>query len=146
LPRYARPFVALFLTALVVCPLAAVNGWPMSSWRLFSALRSDRQTSWQAVAVDSSGDEHDFPVASMPRGYLGFRRIMAGFSRRPAGGRDAICGVWLQGATQRFGETTTLLRIYHLSWLVSDREGDRAAPPQRALAWTCSSKGARVAG
>jgi hypothetical protein len=144
-PRYARPFVALFLVALIFFPLAAVNAWPFSSWRLFSSLRTDRQTSWQALAVDSAGHERDYPIASVPHGYRGFGRIMTGFSKRPAAGRDAICGVWLQGATKRFGPSVDLLRIYSLNWLVSDRHGHRAAAPRRTLAWICSPEGARAA-
>jgi hypothetical protein len=136
--------VALFLVAVVVFPLAAVNAWPFSSWRLFSSLRADRQTSWQALAVDSAGHERDYPVASVPHGYRGFGRIMSGFSKRSAGERNAICGVWLQGATKRFGPSVDLLRIYTLNWLVSDRHGHRAASPRRTLAWICSSQGARA--
>ena len=144
-PRYARPFVVGFLATLVICAVAAVNAWPFSSWRLFSSLRTDRQTSWQAVAVDAGGRERDYPIAAMPHGYQGFRPMMNGFATRSSGGRNAVCDAWLRGATRRFGPSIALLRIYHLQWLLSDRRGGRAGPPQRTLTWICDPNGARGA-
>ncbi|MDQ6725869.1 MAG: hypothetical protein M3066_06865 [Actinomycetota bacterium] len=145
LPRHARRFVALFLAALVVCAVAPVNAWPFSSWKLFSSLRTDKQTSWQAVAVDATGREQDYPIASIAHGYRGFARIVSGFPKRSAAGRDAVCAAWLTGATKRIGPGTDLLRIYRLDWLVSRRQGDRAAAPRRTLDWICDQQGLRAA-
>ena len=138
--------MALFLTTLVVCALAAWNLWPFSNWELFSRLRTDRLTGWDAVAVDLAGRVRDYPIALLPHGYRGFGFIVANFSERSAAERDAICAAWLRGATERFGPSTRLLRIYRLERLVSDRQGNRAAPPHRTLAWICSAKGAHEAG
>jgi len=138
--------VALFLATLVVCPLAALNAWPFANWDLFSRLRTNQQTRWEAVAVDRARRERDYPIASVPPSYRAFGSIMADFSERSAADRDAICAVWLRGASEEFGSGTWLLRIYHLEWLLSDRQGSRAAPPHRTLAWICSAKGAREAG
>lgn len=143
-PRYARPFVAVFLGTVVVCAVASVNAWPFSSWRLFSSLRTDRQLSWQAVAVDARGAERAYAIGATTRGYRGFRPVMVGFARRSASGRDAICRAWLRGATKRFGPGTAAVRIYRLSWMVSHRHGERAGPPLRTLAWTCTTEGADV--
>jgi hypothetical protein len=137
--------VALFLATLIVCALAAWNPWPFANWELFSRLRTDQETRWEAAAVDLAGRERDYPIASLPRGYWGFASIMADFSERSAAERDAICAAWLRGATAQFGSDTRLLRIYHLEWLLSDRQGSRAAPPRRVLAWICGAKGARAA-
>lgn len=144
-PRYARAFVALFLAAVVVCAVASVNAWPFSSWRLFSRLRSDRQTSWQATAVDASGREQNFPIASIDHGYRGFTRLAGGLAKRSAASRDSICAAWLTRATKEFGPGTESLRIYHLDWLVSRRQGDRAAPPNRTLVWMCNQDAGLVA-
>jgi len=135
----------LFLVTFAVCPLAGVNLWPFSNWELFSRLRTDRQTGWDAALVDRAGREHHYPIASLPHGYRGFGFIMADFSDRSAAARDAICAAWLRGANERFGRSTRL-RIYHLEWLLSDRRGNHAGPPHRTLAWTCGAKGAREAG
>jgi len=143
-PRFARPFVALFLTALVVCPLAGLNPWPFSNWELFSRLRSDRAATWAAAAVDPAGRERGYRFQSFPRGHRGFEVTMTHFSEHSANERDAICAAWLRSASEQLGPSTRLLRIYHLTWRLSDRRGGRAAPPDRTLAWICSEKGARA--
>lgn len=145
-PRHARPFVALFLTALVVCPLALVNLWPFSSWRLFSTLRTDRETSWEAVAIEPSGRERAVPIVSLPHGYRGFRFVLAGFAKQAQPARDAICAAWLHEANDELASSTRLVRIYRLEWHLSDRRGDRAAPGSRTLVWVCNARGAHEVG
>ena len=143
-PRHARLFVAVFLGTIVVCAVASVNAWPFSSWRLFSSLRTDRQLSWQAVAVDAGGAERAYAMGVMAHGYRGFRPVMVGFATRSASSRDAICRAWVGGATKRFGADTTVVRIYRLTWKASHRHGQRAGPPLRTTAWTCTPEGARA--
>jgi hypothetical protein len=130
----------MFLAAVVVFPLAALNPWPFSNWELFSRLRTDQQTGWKAVAVDSAGRERDYPIASLAPGHRGFPSLLAAFSERSAAVRHSICVAWLRGAAEEFGPSTELLRIYHREWLLSDRQGNRAAPPHLTLAWTCSER------
>ena len=144
-PRYARPFVATFLLVLVLCGSAAWNLWPFSSWELFSRLRTDRQSGWEAFAVDESGRARGYPTTMLPHGTRGFASFMNGFPGEPAAERNATCTAWLHDATEHTAKDTRRLRIYRLQWVLSDRRGDRAAPPHRTLAWTCSAKGARAA-
>ena len=113
-PRYARPFVVVFLATLIVCALGGFNLWPYSSWELFSRLRTDQETGWDVVAVDSAGDVRDDPTASLPYSHRGFVSTMATFPDRSPSAQDAICDAWLNDATQRFGESTRLLKIYGL--------------------------------
>jgi hypothetical protein len=136
----------VLLATLVVCALVPLNLWPFSNWELFSRLRKDRQTGWALVAVDSAGRARAYPVASLSRGYRGVASVMANFSNRSATERDAVCAAWLRTARERFGSSTRFMRIYRLEWLLSDRQGSRAAPPHTALAWVCTGKGAREAG
>lgn len=144
-PRYARPFVALFVTAVVLCPLFGANAWPFSSWRLFSALRTANATSWQAVTVDAAGDERDFPLASVSHGYRGFGLVMGEFSKRTPAARDGICRAWVHAATKGLGPGNAEVRIYQVHWLLSERRGRRSVPAQRVLAWVCDPEGARAA-
>ena len=139
-PRHARAFVAVFLAALVICPLAGWNLWPFSSWELFSRLRTDRQTAWSAIAVDVAGRSSSYRIGSLPHGYEGFRMIAAGFVHRSALSRTAICDTWLREATVHLGPNVRLVRIYRLQWRLTDH---RAV--QRTLVWTCTTKGARDA-
>jgi hypothetical protein len=120
-PCYARPFVAMFLAAVVVCALAAVNAWPFSNWELFSRLRADQESSWVAVAVDAAGRDRDYPIAALPRS---------------ASARDAVCDRWLRVAR------TDRLDVYRLTWLLTGRRGNRPAPRRRTLVWVCSERGA----
>lgn len=145
IPRYAGRFVACFLAAVTLCPLTGINAWPFSTWRLFSALRSSRQVSWQAQAVDSSGTERALTVTSTSPGYGGLDHILSRFASGPANRRDAICHGLLQTATERFGPSTVAVRIYRLLWRLSDRVGDRSRPPERTPAWVCQPEGARAA-
>jgi hypothetical protein len=132
-PRYARPFVAVFLTAIVLCGLAAVNAWPFSNWELFSRLRSDRMTAWEEIAVSASGDR-DAVISSVPHA---FDRLTArGFSKP-----SAVCAGWLQRASHDVGEKALVVRVYHLNWLLSDRRGSHAAPPHRTLKLVCTVQG-----
>ena len=134
--------MAVFLTTLIACALVPLNAWPFSDWELFSRLRTDRQTGWEAIAVDSAGRERHYPIDP----YRTFVSVANHLSTRSAAERNAYCVAWLRGATGRFGPGTRLVRIYRLEWLLSDRQGERAAPRHRTLAWTCSAKGARASG
>ncbi len=97
------------------------------------------------MAVDAGGGEQEYPVAALPHGYRGFGQIMDGFSRRSFGARNAICGAWLRAASEKFGPSAELVRIYRLDWVLSRRRGGRARPAQRTSAWICDAGGAHGA-
>jgi hypothetical protein len=132
-PRHARPFVAAFLAMLVVCALAPLNLWPFSSWELFSRLRSDRVSAWEAVAVEDGRSVRALSFQSLPR--------VARSERLAFGERDAVCD-WLLGPRMRFGEHAAQVRIYHLERVLSNRHGERAAAPSRTRVWTCTARDA----
>lgn len=44
-PRFARPFVVLFIAAIVASALCVWEPWPLTSFRLFSHVRTDQQAS-----------------------------------------------------------------------------------------------------
>src|SRR5690349_11989105 len=119
-PRYARPFVAVFVGIVVVCALAPLNLWPFSNWELFSRLRGPAQTYWEADVLHD-GLVSDFTVGSHP-----------------------ACAQLLRSATARFGPATGI-RIYRVERLLSERIGADAAPPDRRLVATCTGKGRRAA-
>ena len=118
-PRYARPFVAIFVGMVMVCALAPLNLWPFSNWELFSRLRGPVESHWEAV-VQHDGRVVDYAV-----------------------GPHTACGPLLRNAAARFGPATGV-RIYQIERLLSDRVGAHAAPPYRALVVTCTAKGARA--
>lgn len=145
-PRFARPFVAVFLLAIVICPLAIIEAWPFNSWRLFSNLRYDAQASWAAVAVDAHGVRSPYPVASLGHGYRGFGFLMREFPRDSPARRGALCDAWLAGARGRDAAPVERVLIYRLRWRLSERSGEHARPAARTLAYTCTAAGAHEAG
>ena len=118
-PRYARPFVAIFIGMVVICALAPLNLWPFSNWELFSRLRGPVESYWTAV-VEHHGVVADYPIAP-----------------------HTACAPLLRSATVRFGRSTDV-RIYHVERLLSDRIGPHAGPPSRTLVATCTAKGVRA--
>jgi len=119
-PRYARPFVAIFVGMVVVCALAPLNLWPFSNWELFSRLRGPVESYWEAVVEDHG-------------------LVVVDDTIRP----HTACLPLLRSATARFGPATDV-RIYHVERLLSDRIGSHAAPPYRTLVATCTAKGVRA--
>jgi hypothetical protein len=115
-PRYARPFVAVFITTLVVCALAPLNLWPFSNWELFSRLRTPLETSWEAVVVERGGHVVRYGVAGPPS-----------------------CAALLRLETARSAT------LYHVELLLSQRVGRRAAL-HRTVAATCTAKGVHASG
>jgi hypothetical protein len=140
-PRFARPFVAAFLAAIVICAVATIEAWPLTGWQLFSHLRIDRQVSWSAAAVDSEGREHPYPLGALPQGYRGFAFLMRDFAARPAAEQDELCEAWREGTVELLGFDARAVRIYELRWRLSAREGDRARPADHTLRYTCRPGG-----
>jgi hypothetical protein len=141
-PRYARAFIALFLCALAACMLASVEAWPFTAWRLFSTLRTDEQHGWAATIVPRRGVEHDFAIGDLGNGTRGFTLLMNGFADRSPAQQDAICRTWYADGKGSLWHPPVAVRIYSLTWRLSERRGDTTRPPQRTLAWTCTQRGA----
>jgi hypothetical protein len=119
-PRYARPFVAVFVGMVVACALVPLNLWPFSNWELFSRVRSPIQNSWAAVVIEPNGHTLSYPI-------------------RP----QTPCPPLVRSATGRFGPATEV-RIYHAERLLSDRIGGHAAPPYRTSVVTCTANGSHA--
>jgi hypothetical protein len=101
----------LFLAALVVCAVREYELWPFSSWRLFSHLRTGRQVSWQAAAVDLEGRESVIDFGALPRSFHGNVGVLSGFSKLTPRERDDVCRSWAR-AVRRRGRDVTEIRIY----------------------------------
>jgi hypothetical protein len=119
-PRYARPFVLIFVGLLVVCALAPLNLWPFSSWELFSRLRDPVASSWVAVVSGRDLRARDFAI-----------------------GRHTACEPFLRGITERFGPATGV-RIYRVERMLPDGDEAHPAPPYRRLVVTCAARGVRA--
>lgn len=77
--------------------LAQTNAfWPLTSWQLFSAVRTADQMGWRAAAV-VDGEEVTIPFAEMGRAYRGSHAVLNGLARASDGRRRAVCDSWRQG-------------------------------------------------
>ena len=136
-PRFARPFVAAFLVAFVICAIATIEAWPLTAWRLFSHQRTDQQSAWSATAVDSQGREQEYPLGRLEMGYRGFIFLMNGFAERSPAEQLELCDTWREGTAELIGFDAREVRIYLEEWTLSDREGDRAVRGEPELRYTC---------
>src|SRR5829696_7493733 len=136
-PRLARPLVAVFLVAFVICAIATIEAWPLTAWRLFSHPRSDQQTAWSATAVDERGYEHEYPLGRSEMGYRGFIFVMGNFAERSPAEQLELCDTWREGTPELLGFESREVRIYMSEWTLSDREGDLAVRGEPELRYTC---------
>jgi hypothetical protein len=141
-PPWARWFVGGFLALFLVCGVAGFEAWPLTGWRLFADARQARQPGFQAVTVDAQGHETPIPFHDLPAGYHGDVQILKGFAALPEARQAAVCQAWAGAVRDRGGEVAEV-RIYQTVTDVSRRVGERGAPPQRALRFTCRPEGVR---
>jgi hypothetical protein len=128
--RGVRGFVAVFLSAFLLCGLLGLELWPLTGWRLFSELRTDRQVTWRATVV-AAGEETQIAFAELPRAYRNFPLVMRTFADMPAGRQAATCRAWLDAARREDADATEV-RIYRVDWYLSHRHGSRDGPPPRS--------------
>jgi hypothetical protein len=143
-PRHARLLVAAVLVMVAASALFSLNLWPFSSWNLFSGIRTDGQTSWEAVAVDASGVDHDYAIGALGHGARTIGPVLAAFERSSATDRAAICDGWLRGTETSLGARARAVRIYRVRWRLSDRRAGTGIRPERTALWTCTAEGARA--
>ncbi len=136
LPVGTRLFVAAFLSAFVVCGLAGLEAWPLTGWRLFSHLRTPTLTTWQAETVDPVGATTPLRFDELPRAYRNFTLIMKGFGARPPREQASACADWA-AAARATGREVVAVRVFRLTWDLSDREGGRSRLVERRLVYEC---------
>jgi hypothetical protein len=139
-----RLFVGAFLAAFVVAGFFGIEAWPLTGWRLFSALRHDRTEGWSAVTVDSAGGETAIPFGALGAGFGWATNILTAFPKLPAARQAGICDAWAVAVRGRGGEVVAI-RIYRIVRYVGDRSGDRGAPvASRTLRYTCAGGSVRA--
>jgi hypothetical protein len=133
---WTRRFVWAFLAAFVIAGVFGIEAWPLTGWRLFADARTAEQTSLQAVTVDAAGREHPVPWNDLPVRFRGNVQVLKGFPGLSPRQQVAVCAAWADGV-RALGGDVRAVRIYRVTVDVSYRAGDRAAPGQRSLRFTC---------
>jgi len=126
-PRWARPFVAVFLAAFFVCGVFGIEAWPLTGWRLFSRLREPGQSAWRVMVVDEAGRESPFPWAELPPGFHAHVHLLKTFPSLPGDRRDAVCRSWADALSNDCGVRVAGLRVYQETWDLSRRTPDGRA-------------------
>ena len=144
-PRWARRFVAAYLALFLVCGLFGLEAWPLTGWRLFADARQARQPGFQAVTVDRQDRETPIPFRDLPAGYQGDVQVLKGFAALDPERQVAVCQAWGDAVRDRGGQVAAV-RIYETVTDVSQRVGDRGAPPTRTLRFTCRDGAVDAAG
>ena len=138
-PRWVRWYVWSFLAAFAVCGVVGIEAWPLTGFRLFSHLRQEHQTDWQAFALRPDGRAGWLPMSRFPGGYNGFPLVMKTFSSSSPAKRSDMCRAWATAAGG-LEPGSVAVRIYILDRRLEPRRGRRAASaPTRALAYTCTN-------
>jgi hypothetical protein len=130
-PRWARRFVAVYLTAFCLAGLLGLEAaWPLTGWRLFADVRRDHQIAARAYVVTPGGREVGLPFWRLPPSHRGAVQLLARMERAAPAHREATCRAWAE-AVESLGMEVTTIAIYRVEWDLSDRDGDRAAPATR---------------
>jgi hypothetical protein len=135
-PVRTRLFVAAFLSAFLVCGFAGIEAWPLTGWRLFSHLRTPTLTTWQAETLDAAGHRTPLRFEELPRAYRNFTLIMKSFDARPPREQQSACTDWATAA-RATGREVAALRVFRLTWDLSEREGGRSRLVERRLVYEC---------
>ncbi len=137
IPRATLWFVRIFLAVFFICAVFGVELWPFTGFRLFSHLRTQTQTVWQA---DTQGPGGPTPVDfnQLPRAYQGFQLIMPTFADLPPATKEATCQAWLRELRLSEPEpSTTALSLVKETWNALPRAGVRPASSQQDLVYEC---------
>jgi hypothetical protein len=134
---WIRWAVRLFLAAFVICGVFGLENWPLTGFRLFSHLRGERASTWQADRVSPAGRAVPVPFPDLPRAYQGFGLVMQTYRSLPPATRHATCEAWLAEVRRALGPARSL-RLYHVTWDLLPRRGDRPRNVTRTEVDACS--------
>jgi hypothetical protein len=126
---------------MVLTGILAWEPWPLTSFRFFSTVRTDRQTAWVATTVTAKGREEDYPLGGEERGFRGFPFVMAEFASASTERQSELCRTWVDAAPDLVGRRAEEVRIYLRTWSLSDRVDDRAREGTTQLKYVCTSDG-----
>ena len=96
--RRARAVTYLALLVIAGVALTGHEAWPLSSFSLFSHVRSGRSVTMQLVAVDRTGREVPVHLRHAGQAARGASHLMPHLRLRPPAERSAEVCAWLRAA------------------------------------------------
>lgn len=140
-PLRARIVLSGIVVLMVASAAFVWEPWPFTSFRLFSHLRTDEQTRWEAAVIDAEGEFRAYPLSSADNGLRGFAFAMSEFETASTERQGQMCTTWIEASREIIGVDATSLRVYQRRWKLSDRVGDRSRLGARELRYVCRPNG-----
>ena len=124
--RGVRAFVYAFLAVFLVCGAFSIEHWPLTGFRLYSAIRTEERTSTRVIALLADGDTREVVFRDLPFGYHSTNRLISDFPELTPAERDAICDAWVQPLREEGVEVVGVRIDEYLTRLSeSDRSPER---------------------
>lgn len=139
-PRWARPFVYVFLAVLLATSILGVERWPFTAWKLFSGVRTGVSTGWRVVTVAPGGGESPVDFAALGRGFRGASWRLADFPAMTGAEREAVCRAWADAVAVTTGQPVAAVRAYRVRRAVMTDRSRPPPAPMRVLRYECARR------
>lgn len=83
---------------LVVTTVAGIERWPVTSFRLFSTVRTDRSFVLELVATQPDGTRQKVPISASTKGSAGTAHQLAELRLAPSAEQRAKVTAWMNAA------------------------------------------------
>ena len=137
-PWWVRAFAYGFVALLLVFVFRDQEWWPLTSWHLFSHVRSDITRSYEARTVGHDGTVRPLRFAGLPNGAQLEDRLLPHIGTLPAARQASTCDAWLKLAQKR-GDDAGGLRIYAVQRKLPRGDGMPGALVAQKLRLTCGA-------
>jgi hypothetical protein len=134
IPGWTRAFAYGLIALVLVCGVTSTEQWPLSGFKLFSAVRGPTTVSWELRPVVDGDEQADLSFAEDGAGFGYSVLVLSDFDEMTAAERDDICAAWVQPLRDD-GTPVDELRVYRIT---KDIRPDTDVEPVTKLMWTCA--------
>ena len=135
--RRVRIAVYAFLAVFVGCGLFSIEQWPLTGFRLYTAIRTEERPSTRVIALLADGTSEEVVFGDLPFGYHSTNLLLGDFPAMTEAERDATCDAWVQPLRDEGAEVVGVRvdeYVTHLS------EPDRS-PERVGVLYRCGTAG-----
>ena len=137
-PWWARVFAYGFLALLLIFVFADLEWWPLTSWHLFSRVRSDTTSGYEVRTVGSDGSVRPLRFTGLPNGAQLQNRLLPHIGTLPKARQASTCDAWLELAQKR-GDDAVALRVYAVQRELPRGDGKPGKLVAQHLRLTCGA-------